>query len=121
MFNEYICRNCTESYFNKPVEDVNFTDYSEYVKKNSWLKDEKCPKCESRNIIKVYSCSAAYVKGYGYTDKMGAKNDMDHYLLASGQDPYENSREDPTEVDRIKKRLDKNRKHNPNSKDIHMS
>lgn len=115
--NKYICKDCLENNFNLKINEIPFNDYNEYSNINSFSCD-KCNECGGSNLIKVYNVGSTYVRGYGYKDIKGAKNDMDLHLMTNNSDPYGKSRK-PGEKRDVIERLKKNQMINKNPKKMY--
>ena len=76
-----------------------------------------CPRCECDDTQKIAMPPTSYVRGYGYVDKNGAKNDMDRHLMVTGQDPYAEHRRSG-DTGKIIKKLNEKTKYNSRPKDI---
>lgn len=100
MINQYMCSDCVRRIIGKNLSDCNNDEYMYLVSILSIDVDSDysggilCPVCDSSAMVKIFSISEVYVRGYGYTDKLGMKRDMDVHLLTSGNDPYKKYRQE---------------------------
>ena len=106
---------------------MNVAEYKDAVgrlafKVTHGINDEievKCPECASTDTRKIFGIESSYVRGYGFLDKKGVKNDMDLHLMTTGNDPYKSSR---TNSDRkeVVTNLQKKKERNKRPKKIHL-
>lgn len=117
--NIYICVDCIKSLTGKVPGDLSVNDFKAICSKYSF-SNCKCPKCGSNNIQKIFGFGVSYIKGYGFADKKGVKRDMDMHVMATNRDPYSSHRKMGEKRDVIRK-LQKDKEHNSNSKDVYMN
>ena len=80
----------------------------------------KCPQCGGTNTEQAFlSVPMTYVRGYGWLDVKGRRNDMNLFKLQN-DDPYEGMRQ-PGEKDDLVHRLKKGGKFNANPKTFMMN
>ena len=68
----------------------------------SFDKKVKCPFCEGDTWRMVMPPLAAYIRGYGWMDKTGARRDMNRWKLLN-EDPYASMRENGEKDDMAEK------------------
>ena len=82
--------------------------------------DPLCPKCGSSDSRKLLGFSTTYVRGNGYLDKKGCKNDINLSLLTTGKDPFATSRT-PGEVRDLTNKLRRNKEFNGKPSNVYLS
>ncbi len=93
---KYTCISCIEKEGGSPARDLSVTEYKKLSNKYAFDGDGKtpCPVCGGNDLRKLISVETSYIKGYGFLDTKGAKNDMDLHLMSNNADPYASSRSD---------------------------
>ena len=119
----YICLDCIKTQTGKSAYDLPVEVFNELRAKltfSSKSKEPICPVCGSKNIVKSLGMETSYVRGYGYSDKAGVKNDMDMHVMATGSDPYKEHRQ-TGETDEVVRKLKKAREFDAKPKTVHLS
>ena len=119
----FVCIKCLEDEFGK-LAVLSPDEYLAVILERHWVVDQPpggpAPTCQQCGGLgkRVFIMADSYVRGYGYADKRGAKNDMNLHLMVTGQDPYGKQRNSSDSKD-IVERLRRNKEHNPRSRDIY--
>ena len=122
----YVCKDCINK--ESSSDEISSDDYNNICNKIKWkIKHPAlqhptiiCPHCNSNNTTKIMSISTSYIRGYGYVDKDGARNDMDLHLMTTDKDPYHSSRK-PGEKNEVITKLRRRKRFDSKRKDVHMS
>lgn len=123
----YVCEDCLQQHSDKPIGELSVDEYQALCTRMAFpvkhgIKEKPeiaCPACKSTKTKKLLGLDTTYVRGYGFSDKDGAKNDMDLHLMVSGNDPYKEHRKDGDKQDVIHK-LQKKQEFDRDSKSINM-
>jgi hypothetical protein len=122
----YICLDCEEKAAAEYGEDMTPEQFEELIlfetSHSMDPTDEElaeatvCPRCSGGNCKKSFHGLDihSYIRGYGWSDKEGAKRDMHRYTLQHN-DPYSEHRV-PGEVEHIDQTLQQEGKRQSNSK-----
>ncbi len=127
MLYHYICETCLTEYAKRPIKELSVPDYQALCAQLAFqvqhsTKDKPevvCPKCSGDKTKKLLGIDSSYIRGYGYKDKDGAKNDMDLHLMVTDNDPYKEHRQAKDKEDTIR-RLQKKKEFDTDSKSINM-
>lgn len=107
----YYCRDCLAKKANKPVDDLSVDEFNQLITElavevshNIGEKPQlSCQSCGGNNMSRALHMKTSYVRGYGYRDKDGVKNDMDLYQMVTGKDPYAQHRRTGDQRELVKK------------------
>ena len=80
---------------------------------------QSCPNCGSEDCRKLLGFASSYIRGNGYLDKNGAKNDINLSLLTTGNDPYAKYRM-PGESNELANKLRKNKEFNSKPSNVYV-
>lgn len=127
MLYQYVCDDCLRAIAGREPADIPVEQYNELLGRLSFPVNHTitenpqivCPKCGGQHTRKVPRMDCSYVRGYGYMDKKGVKNDMNLHLLQTGADPYAKHRNVGDQGELVRK-LQKQRRHTPKTRDVFM-
>jgi hypothetical protein len=91
---------------------------SEFSFETDVAENAACPVCESFDCHRMPAFSAAYVRGYGFMDKKGMKNDMNLYHLQN-KDPYAAHRTATDKRD-LESRIRRSKDFKPKTKSVYV-
>lgn len=127
MIYHYICVDCAEKSVGKSLSNLGVREYQELCGRMAFpvkhdangIVSVQCQACGGTNTKKIVGLSATYIRGYGYLDKKGVKNDVNLHLMTSGNDPYAKYRTSGDKSDLIGK-LRKQKRHSAGGSDVFM-
>lgn len=123
----YTCNNCIRRRCSDQVKNLSVAEYKRLSSEAAFQvvhgpddhPEVKCPVCGSADTQKVLSIETSYVRGYGYLDKKGVKNDMNLHTMLTGNDPYKEHRKAGDQSELINK-LRKQKRHTRKGRDVFM-
>lgn len=116
----HLCLDCVKTETGRPAGELPVPVFNAVRDKMAFMGDGTiCPVCGGTNISKIFGIGTSYIRGYGFADKKGVRNDMDLHTMATGNDPYKEHRQLGESSDVIH-RLQKRKEHDTHPKTIHL-
>lgn len=125
MIQYHYCPKCLERKVGKPLDSITNRDFKLLLPSliirvhTTYTGPLICPVCDHEELVKLFGMLDTYVRGYGFSDRIGMIRDMDLHTMVNDKDPYKEHRL-PGEKNEVIRKLQKSKDRNTRPIKVHL-